>query len=146
MINKKNFLQDVIIYKLLMLAVIVWLKLSSLLLKFSLLFIFLLTYEFFIYFYYLEKATSEKSTAEDWAKIMEICDKVTCSPQHAGDCLRSIMKRLNAQDPHIVMLAITVSNIRISFSWLMHYHAFVASDLVIVTPFSPNTVIRCLLE
>lgn len=40
---------------------------------------------------------------------MEICDKVGNSPQNAKECLRSITKRLNAQDPHIVILAITVS-------------------------------------
>ncbi|XP_001603212.2 signal transducing adapter molecule 1 isoform X1 [Nasonia vitripennis] len=56
----------------------------------------------------VEKATSDKSTSEDWALIMEICDKVGNSPQHAKDCLRSIVKRLFATDPHIVILAITL--------------------------------------
>ena len=56
-----------------------------------------------------EKATSNKIVSEDWALIMEICDKVGSSPQHAKDCLRSIVKRLNNPDPHIVILAITVS-------------------------------------
>ncbi|XP_058806560.1 signal transducing adapter molecule 1 isoform X2 [Phymastichus coffea] len=56
----------------------------------------------------VEKATSEKCTKEDWALIMEICDKIGSSPQNAKDCLRSIVRRLNAQDPHIVMLAITL--------------------------------------
>lgn len=40
---------------------------------------------------------------------MEICDKVGNSSANAKDCLRSIMKRLNNPDPHIVMQAITVS-------------------------------------
>lgn len=40
---------------------------------------------------------------------MEICDKVGNSSPNAKDCLRSIMKRLNNPDPHIVMQAITVS-------------------------------------
>lgn len=57
----------------------------------------------------IEKATSHKCVTEDWALIMEICDKVGDSPQNAKDCLRSIVKRLWAHDPHIVILAITVS-------------------------------------
>ncbi|KAL7294106.1 hypothetical protein TKK_0012137 [Trichogramma kaykai] len=56
----------------------------------------------------VEKATDHKRTSEDWALIMEICDKVGNSTQHAKDCLRSIMKRLSNQDPHIVLLAITL--------------------------------------
>lgn len=40
---------------------------------------------------------------------MEICDSVGNSKQKAKECLKSIVKRLNAQDPHIVMQAITVS-------------------------------------
>lgn len=39
---------------------------------------------------------------------MEICDKVGSSSANAKECLRSIMKRLNHNDPHVVMRAITV--------------------------------------
>ncbi|XP_011503382.1 PREDICTED: signal transducing adapter molecule 1 [Ceratosolen solmsi marchali] len=56
----------------------------------------------------VEKATNHKSTTEDWALIMEICDKLGRSPQFSKHYLRSIVKRLNAQDPHIVILAITL--------------------------------------
>lgn len=58
-----------------------------------------------------EKATNEMNTTEDWTTIMEICDNVANSKQNAKDCLRSIVKRLNAIDPHIVMQAITVITI-----------------------------------
>lgn len=58
-----------------------------------------------------EKATNEKNTSEDWEKILEICDRVGNSSQNAKDCLRSIVKRLNSQDPHIVIQAITVSTL-----------------------------------
>lgn len=39
---------------------------------------------------------------------MEICDSVGTSNVKAKDCLRSIVKRLNHQDPHIVTQAITL--------------------------------------
>nr|CAD7257688.1 unnamed protein product [Timema shepardi] len=58
-----------------------------------------------------EKATDEKNTAEEWGLILDICDKVGTSSANAKDCLRSIMKRLTHQDPHIVMQAITVITI-----------------------------------
>ncbi|XP_029040993.1 signal transducing adapter molecule 1 [Osmia bicornis bicornis] len=54
----------------------------------------------------VEKATSEKNISEEWGKIMDICDKVGTSTQHAKDCLRSIVKRLGSPDPHIVMQAL----------------------------------------
>lgn len=56
----------------------------------------------------VEKATDEKNVKEEWGKIMDICDKVGTSSQNAKDCLRSIVKRLYCQDPHVVMQAITL--------------------------------------
>nr|XP_018907077.1 PREDICTED: signal transducing adapter molecule 2 [Bemisia tabaci] len=56
----------------------------------------------------VEKVTDEKQTSEDWAAIMNFCDKVGDSEQNARDSLRSILKRLNHEDPHVQLLAITL--------------------------------------
>ncbi|KAL9874300.1 signal transducing adaptor molecule isoform 1-T1 [Glossina fuscipes fuscipes] len=57
-----------------------------------------------------EKVTSDKNTDENWALILEVCDKVSLSSRNAKECLKAIMKRMNHADPHVVMHAITLLN------------------------------------
>ena len=55
-----------------------------------------------------EKATLDTNTDEDWGLIMNICDKINTVREGQKDSLKAITKRLQHQDPHVVMQAITV--------------------------------------
>src|SRR4051812_26355299 len=57
----------------------------------------------------VEKVTSETQTTENWALMMDICDRVATDGQKgAKQCLLSVKKRLNHRDPHVVIFAISL--------------------------------------
>lgn len=39
---------------------------------------------------------------------MEVCDKVNLHSRNSKECLKSIMRRMTHNDPHVVMQAITL--------------------------------------
>jgi len=56
----------------------------------------------------VEKVTDEKNTGEDWGIIMTVCDRVGATNTGPKECLKALVRRLNHQDPHVVMQAITL--------------------------------------
>lgn len=56
----------------------------------------------------IEKATSPTNTTEQWDTIIDICDKASANSKNAKDCIRSCLKRISHEDPHVSMQAITL--------------------------------------
>jgi len=74
----------------------------------------------------VEKCTAETNTKEDWGLMLDICDKVGTSPEAPRECFRAIVKRLRNQDPHVVLLAITLLDTCVSNCGLP-FHLEIAS-------------------
>ena len=57
----------------------------------------------------IEKVTAETQTSENWALMMDICDRVSSDGQKgAKNALLSVKRRLNHRDPHVVLFALSM--------------------------------------
>ena len=82
-----------------------------------------LTFLQFFFPHTIEKVTDAKNTAEDWGHIMDLCDQVQQHKNGAKECLKAIVKRLNHQDPHVVLQAVTVSGLHCIISYHESLHS-----------------------
>ncbi|KAK9870579.1 hypothetical protein WA026_008141 [Henosepilachna vigintioctopunctata] len=56
----------------------------------------------------VDKATDEQNTEENWADIMNICDKAGKTSEDAKKYVRAIIKRLYNADPHVGIQAVVL--------------------------------------
>ena len=52
---------------------------------------------------------SEENTQEDWAKILDVCDKVKEDEDGPKECIKSLTKKLENDNPRVALQAITVN-------------------------------------
>lgn len=56
----------------------------------------------------LDKATSHQNLEPDWAAILQLCDMIRQGDAQPKDAIASIKKKLNNQNPHVVLFALLV--------------------------------------
>lgn len=56
-----------------------------------------------------DKATSADNSTEQWDLIEDICTQINRNLSHSKEYVLSIMKRMDDNDSHVAMQAITVS-------------------------------------
>ena len=60
---------------------------------------------------FLDKATSESNTDDDWKAMMDVCDRVAAETDGAKECARSIIRRFKSTIPHVHLQCLSVSTI-----------------------------------
>ncbi|CAD6184607.1 unnamed protein product [Caenorhabditis auriculariae] len=56
----------------------------------------------------VEKITASTLTTENWDGILGLCDKVNADSDNGKAALKSLRKRLNNRDPHVILMALSV--------------------------------------
>ncbi|KAF2364683.1 SH3 domain [Trinorchestia longiramus] len=57
---------------------------------------------------HIDRATSDSNTSEDWAVILDICDRVKEYNDGPKDCIKSLTKKLNSDSPRVALQAIVL--------------------------------------
>ncbi|KAK4238467.1 class E vacuolar protein-sorting machinery protein HSE1 [Achaetomium macrosporum] len=58
----------------------------------------------------INKATDENLTSEDWAAIMEVCDRVSGDPNGPKESVQSLIKRLAHRNANVQLYTLEVAN------------------------------------
>lgn len=58
------------------------------------------------------KATDENLTSEDWAAIMEVCDRVSGDPSGSQSAVQALIKRLAHRNANVQLYTLEVSNVK----------------------------------
>ncbi|KOS17425.1 Class E vacuolar protein-sorting machinery protein hse1 [Escovopsis weberi] len=73
------------------------------------------------------KATDENLTSEDWAAIMEVCDKVAADPNGPKEAVQSMIRRLAHRNANVQLYTLEARTPCVSI--LLHLHGLLAHAL-----------------
>jgi signal transducing adaptor molecule len=59
---------------------------------------------------YIEAATSEANTCEDWASIIDICERADESEAVADEVVNLLSKRILSKNVNVVLFSLTLAN------------------------------------
>lgn len=64
-----------------------------------------------IFFVITAKATDENLTSEDWAAIMEVCDRVSSDTNGSQQAVQALIKRLAHRNANVQLYTLEVSSL-----------------------------------